>query len=991
MGSLANLALDIGAASKGSKATTDVADILTFAEAQWGLGMELYPVQRVILKLHYGMELDDNPYQLDLSKPVPKGHPKYDQITLGKKRPRQALSLANTYKDVMAPDDWCDLYENVVPVSDWRRKTWRFMSEVEYLKYLYKKGQCNVKAAPGVELRVMLLSVGRRSGKTQMASVIGAYETYKLISKHDPQAYYGLPAGEPIQLISVATDKEQAGILYSKVAGYYKDCFAGETEVITDEGVRPISELAGQSPTLLTRHGAWVEAPVRAFGEQRLWRVVLRRQGAEKVVYCTENHRWFARDARKAYRDKGYQEFLTRDLRPGKHRLQQAFGKTYKNRVKPSPFGVAHGFTFGDGVAAPGIRQANRAILYGEKDKELLPYFSGCPQYTDTKGGLVVSALPNYFRERPAITENKSYLLGWLMGYFAADGSVSNGQVVMSSANEEDLKFFRDVCHVLGIGTYDIRPDTRVSNLTGRGHTQYRMALMRQTLSEDFFVIPAHRNSFVEAGGDKVKRDASAWTVVSVNPTDRVEQVFCATVENEAAFALEGNILTGNCAFFTPYTANNTMSYARFQTPKDISRYGRYAEDEKANATIRVTFRPCRAKGLRGAGNIVIILDEMAHFTDAGQSSASEVWNAVKPSMSAFSPATGGDVEGRMIGITSPLGRQGEFYKQFQLAMSGAPNMLAIQAPTWEVNPFVAGSELEQAFRADPTVFFTEYGGHFTDRTRGWIEDEDDLMACVIPDLRPKMRGLVRTPHYVGLDFALAGDGTAIAIGHLTPENEIELDYLEEIRAGEGKYEHLERLEFDDVADWVLDLSKRFMFAEGLFDQWSGIVIEQALHNRGLKMLRSEHLPKQVTAQMFRNFKDMMWDKRLRLYDWPKPPKTEQDESDHCPYISELLELQATKDSKKSKYLLTVEAPQVKGKHDDMSDALVRMVWCASQRIVKPKHIAGRRRAAQHPNTPPRAQTAQQARKARIKAMRPGGSSPDRQPRGRGKSFGRRR
>ena len=67
-----------------------------------------------------------------------------------------------------------------------------------YYDYLFEKGQCSVRTAPGTELRVMILSVGRRSGKTQLASIIGAYETYKLISKGDPQEYYGLPAGEPV-------------------------------------------------------------------------------------------------------------------------------------------------------------------------------------------------------------------------------------------------------------------------------------------------------------------------------------------------------------------------------------------------------------------------------------------------------------------------------------------------------------------------------------------------------------------------------------------------------------------------------------------------------------------------------------------------------------------------------------------------------------------------------------------------------------------------
>ena len=37
------------------------------------------------------------------------------------------------------------------------------------------------------------------------------------------------------------------------------------------------------------------------------------------------------------------------------------------------------------------------------------------------------------------------------------------------------------------------------------------------------------------------------WHVVSVEQTDRVEEVFCAVVEGTGAFCLEDNILTGNC------------------------------------------------------------------------------------------------------------------------------------------------------------------------------------------------------------------------------------------------------------------------------------------------------------------------------------------------------------------------------------------------------------------------------------------------------------
>ncbi len=632
---LAALASTIG--RKTTAAGSQTVDVITFIEAPWGLSMKLFPVQRVILKAHYGLVLDDNPQGFPLDVPVPVDH-------------------ANYHPDLVDHEGY---YKLRVPISDWRRENKQVFTEAGYLKYLHLQGRCNVgDVVPGHERREMILSIGRRSGKTTISACIAAYETYKLIQKGHPQRFYGLPDSNVIQIISVATDKDQAGLLYREVHGHFV-----------------------------------------------------------------------------------------------------------------------------------------------------------------------------------------------------------------------------------------------------------------------------------------------------------------------------------NCDFFGTYMANATQSFATFQTPQDIEKFGSFKENQRARFSLKITFRSCVAKGLRGAGNIVVIMDEIAHFTDAGQSSAEEVYNAVTPSTSAFSqkdPVDSrkpiGPVEGRIILISSPLGKQGQFYKLFQIGMSSgkaAENMLCIEAPTWEVNPTVPASEFEKHYVKDPNVFFTEYGGRFSDRTRGWIEVEDDLIACVDKKARPKTQAPTRMPHYLGLDVALVNDYSAMAIGHLDHNHgKVVLDYIERIRAGEGKYQNQERLEFDQVADWVLDVSRKFYIAEGMFDQWAGIPMEQALVKRGLSQIKSVFHQKNLSSQMYQNFKNLMLDEKLSLFDFPIPNGKE-----HCDYISELMELQAETESK---YVVVVEAPQIEGKHDDFSDALVRMVWTATQHFQNKALVIGSRAHMNGTNPqslPVRGSSAQQMMKLRRSGSHPSRSA----------------
>ncbi len=477
---------------------------------------------------------------------------------------------------------------------------------------------------------------------------------------------------------------------------------------------------------------------------------------------------------------------------------------------------------------------------------------------------------------------------------------------------------------------------------------------------------------------------------------NRIQILSIATGKDQAQLLF--NDVTSHfakCTWFQPYIANNTLSHVNFRTPYDIDKYGPTARVDgkfqslNGKASIRVTFKPAISTSLRGFGNIVIIFDEMAHFQDEGKSSAKEIYDAVIPSALAFSPKDPNDrtkpigsVEARIIGISSPLNKAGKFYELYHFAMSkaeGSENILAIQAPTWEVNPTVSPEFLRQKYHEDPAVFMTEYGAEFSDRVRGWIERDRDLLACIDPDLRPRNFGPPRFPHQMGIDVGLVGDGTSIAITHIEGDR-IVLDYHETWSAGVPWREsnpHLEaplcdyaktlegeeRLDFDEIAKWIIAITRRFYITDGIFDRWNGIPLEQTLQKAGLNQFRSEFFTREARSRMFQAVKLLIFDRKVSLYNWPSVSAVDNAKEKHSPLIAELLALQANQTSHNQ---IMVSAPKIAGAHDDMSDALVRAIWMSLERMQNTKVTARGQRAPG--NSGPQHMTAGQYQRGRMRS-----------------------
>lgn len=318
---------------------------------------------------------------------------------------------------------------------------------------------------------------------------------------------------------------------------YKPYCLRGDTEFITADGVKTLSEMCGNDVTVLNKNHGWEHGVVKCFGEDTIWEITLSYYGSTKTVYATGNHKWFVYDSDMM----GKSICPTCELRSN-DRIPKNNTKDWAT-VNPSSIGVAHGFFIGDGY-----KSGNRANFCGDKIA-LIPYFSPCNVSGDEKE-YNVCGIPNFFCDLPSISETKSYLLGWLSGFFAADGCIGkDGTCVLTSCNYGYIKFARDVCAKLGMPVWDIRTQLRTSNLTNQAGEVYYLTLSKECLRDDFFIRPSHKENFRKWTSNYAdgRNHRDYWRVVSVKKTNMVEPVYCVETDSTGSFTLTGGVLTHNC------------------------------------------------------------------------------------------------------------------------------------------------------------------------------------------------------------------------------------------------------------------------------------------------------------------------------------------------------------------------------------------------------------------------------------------------------------
>lgn len=332
-------------------------------------------------------------------------------------------------------------------------------------------------------------------------------------------------------------------------------CLAGETEVVTRQGIRPIRDLAGGEHTLLvpaqqeggmSGQSVWSEHKVMSFGRQPLRTITLRRGRARKTVRATADHLWFTGRRYGGQWDTHYQREVPTDVLAPGDVLRSIRVNTNRAGVILVPAAAAQGFVYGDGT------RENVTIFDSGSDKADIAWlFTGCAadrRHRDTHGWhTTYRGIPSLWKGAPDLRETPGFLISWLAGYFAADGSVSKaGQATLSSASRDAVELVRDVCAIAGIGCSPVLTQMRKGT---RDHETplYTVNLRPADLPDWFFLRPSQASR----RRDKTRESQREWIVESVEDHGEVEEVYCAVVDGVQAFALSDGLLTHNCAFYT--------------------------------------------------------------------------------------------------------------------------------------------------------------------------------------------------------------------------------------------------------------------------------------------------------------------------------------------------------------------------------------------------------------------------------------------------------
>jgi ribonucleoside-diphosphate reductase alpha chain len=301
----------------------------------------------------------------------------------------------------------------------------------------------------------------------------------------------------------------------------YFNCVAKETLIHTQTGLRRIDELSGPV-SILTQGGQYRTAVFNSYGVQALYRVLL---DNGDVIYATAGHEWIV-----VRESLDTETVTTLDL----------MGKRIPIQPPPKPEmddrGVAHGMAFGCTVEGRHTFTKEQQRLWERIGASQF----GLHQLAQTDAS---ADIPDEFRGLPPEDADPSYWRGFIAGLLAIHGTVdAQGAVLLSQLPRTALESVRAHASSAGFVADQIQVLQRASNFGAVESALPSVKFYASTVQPGDLLLPQHRQRFIRRAiaPDTVR-------VVSVEATDRVEEVFCCNEPETHTMVVGQGYLTRQC------------------------------------------------------------------------------------------------------------------------------------------------------------------------------------------------------------------------------------------------------------------------------------------------------------------------------------------------------------------------------------------------------------------------------------------------------------
>ena len=296
------------------------------------------------------------------------------------------------------------------------------------------------------------------------------------------------------------------------------NCFSGQTEFMTDKGLKALGDVEGTTQKVLTMDGDWRDAEVKSFGEQDLNLVTLKhpyRTNLRVSFDVTANHRWILTDGS-----------VTTNLKVG-DRVEYNKVDFGQDEAEVN-LGYIHGLFFADGTRAKQDRFMIR--LCGDKAGKLEiikshPDFKTVCYPPSNNGDPVATIVTDIDLKALPYEKSADYIGGFIRGWVEFDGyEKKNAPSWMLDTTDQ------------------YAADWLVYNAPYAGLIATGFNVTDNPTNYGVRNKPLHRISLSE--------DIKYWLVEEILEDHILgEEVYCVVEPVTRSFTLAGGVLTGNCAY----------------------------------------------------------------------------------------------------------------------------------------------------------------------------------------------------------------------------------------------------------------------------------------------------------------------------------------------------------------------------------------------------------------------------------------------------------